>query len=614
MFRRELRLHIWAFILLSLGGLLLHTRIHKPLESAFNWLPVVVTLANAVLLPLLFNSRRTVAWGYLLNLLTVGVGTATMAWFSFTHWKGPVTPWTLLLNSTLADILILNAKLPLAHLILQFYLNEEREPAAKLSPEQPADITTALPLAGEVRDVRPMPSGLRILLGGCCALAALAVVGVAAAIGLQDLPERLGWGEPVQTFLICGGRAAGTTAAAMLMLQFVLASRLQLLDRIFALDRLLHWHKMTGSLALTVALAHPALLYAASEYELGPVRLELWGEGLGILAALAAVAVAVTSSFRLFLGLSYEAWRRIHFLAFPIVLLVGAHSLNLGSDLESGWPRLVWMVMLGAYVALFLWVKVGRPALLRSRPYTVEFVGQLTHDTYNLRLSPTRGAGFGHVPGQFAFLTLRREGLPTEAHPFTISSAPVADGSLSFIVKESGDFTSTVGRTRPGDAATVEGPYGRFSCLFHDAGDLVLIAGGVGITPFLSVLRYLAVRGDDRRIMLIWGNKTEADITLPGEFSALAEKLPNLTIHHVLSEQADWPGERGYLDAAMLVRLLGEVDRSRHAYVCGPPVMMDSVTAALRGLGFRRNRIHTERFAFDSEILPPMFRESPARE
>lgn len=124
MFRKEVRDLIWVFFFVSLGGLLLHLRIHPPNENVFNWVPAAFGAVNAFVLPFLFNSQATVTWAYLITWATVVTGTVTMAYFSIITWGMPVTPKTIVMYSTLPDILILVAKIPLAHRILRAYRPE----------------------------------------------------------------------------------------------------------------------------------------------------------------------------------------------------------------------------------------------------------------------------------------------------------------------------------------------------------------------------------------------------------------------------------------------------------------------------------------------------------
>lgn len=95
-------------------------------------------------------------------------------------------------------------------------------------------------------------------------------------------------------------------------------------------------------------------------------------------------------------------------------------------------------------------------------------------------------------------------------------------------------------------------PHGIFGFLDHDAPNLIFIAGGIGITPFMSMLRYIHDRKLKRNITLIWGNKTERDIVFRDELEKITMGMPSLKVIHVMSEQDDWPGEKGLIDAEKL--------------------------------------------------------------
>lgn len=124
MFRKEVRDLIWVYFFISLGGLLLHLRIHPPSANVFNLVPAAFGAVNAFILPLLLNRPTTVAWAYLFVWATVVTGTVAMAYYSVITWGMPVTLKNVILFSTLADILILLAKLFLAHKILRIYRPE----------------------------------------------------------------------------------------------------------------------------------------------------------------------------------------------------------------------------------------------------------------------------------------------------------------------------------------------------------------------------------------------------------------------------------------------------------------------------------------------------------
>jgi hypothetical protein len=121
MIHKELRELIWGFFFISLGGLLLHIRLHPPAQSLFNWIPCAFGLVGTFVLPFLFNKRETVAYAYLFTWAAVIAGTVGMGYFSFTTWKGPITAVSVTVKSMIPDIIILWSKVFLAHKILRFH-------------------------------------------------------------------------------------------------------------------------------------------------------------------------------------------------------------------------------------------------------------------------------------------------------------------------------------------------------------------------------------------------------------------------------------------------------------------------------------------------------------
>ena len=116
---KDIRMLILAFVLLSVGGLMLHIRIHPPAASLFNWIPVAFGAVNILLLPLLFRRADTAPCAFMLCCITVVAGAIGMAYYSIVEWKDPVTLYTVLFKSTLADIFILMMKVPLGYELLR---------------------------------------------------------------------------------------------------------------------------------------------------------------------------------------------------------------------------------------------------------------------------------------------------------------------------------------------------------------------------------------------------------------------------------------------------------------------------------------------------------------
>ena len=125
MFRKEICNSIYAFSLISLGGWLLHLRIHSPAAAVLNWVPAVIGVVTTFILPFMFNRDSTARWAFLITVIAIISGTIAMADYSFDNPPKTITFVTIILQTTLADIIILFAKLPIALSILQFWRSQK---------------------------------------------------------------------------------------------------------------------------------------------------------------------------------------------------------------------------------------------------------------------------------------------------------------------------------------------------------------------------------------------------------------------------------------------------------------------------------------------------------
>ncbi|MBN2586408.1 MAG: ferredoxin reductase family protein [Candidatus Fermentibacteraceae bacterium] len=400
------------------------------------------------------------------------------------------------------------------------------------------------------------------------------------------------------------GLVLGLTGFAVLALQPVLSARFRWIERPFGLDRMLRMHRVTGAVGVLFVIVHPVLLALGRGSSRLLVSLDLpWF----LLAAKATLALLVlfgaAALLRSRLRIPFQLWFRCHSWLTPVILCgVFLHSYMAAVRFQPVEMRILWFGLLGtgvfSHLHLALWRRLGG----RLRPWKVGSVTGITHDVWDIQLVPPVGREvFEYLPGQFLFVTLLRgRGLPREEHPFTISSSPSAKGSISITPKESGDYTRTTGKTMKGDRAAVMAPYGRFSHLLRPLSDrLVFIAGGIGITPMMSMLRHMRDSGSEQKVLLLYANRTESDIAFLDELESMAsgEGGPMLEIVHVLSRpDPSWGGETGYLDRVRLERLVGDPEGSEF-YVCGPPPMMKIAEKSLKDMGAGKDRIHVERFS-----------------
>jgi predicted ferric reductase len=401
------------------------------------------------------------------------------------------------------------------------------------------------------------------------------------------------------------GRNLGLTGFMILILQFVLAARIKWIERAFGLDILIRYHQHIAIAAVCFLLLHPILLaLGGSGWEL-LLGLDLpWSIWVGK-AALILLGLNVLLSLKQSrLGLSFEKWRLGHDILGPALLvLVVLHSWFAGSDLGLASMRVLWIGAFFLAGGIFLHHRFLRPYLLRRHAYQVRDVRQETDDVWTVELTPPKGGRIeDFLPGQFHFLTFFRDpSLPVEEHHWTISSSPARKDSVSSTIKEAGDFTATIGRTKPGDTAAVHGPFGRFSHLLHpEERDLVFLAGGIGITPLMGMLRHMRDTGDTRTVTLFYANRREEDILFRKELEDMATgDHPRLSLINVLSRPgSDWMGESGRLNEERIKKYCGPNLREKSYYVCGPLKMARDLIETLKRLGIPDNRIRREIFSF----------------
>jgi predicted ferric reductase len=419
-----------------------------------------------------------------------------------------------------------------------------------------------------------------------------------ALAGLQPAPPR-----PWLAELSSGLAMAGF---AMLLLEFVLSGRYRHITARVGMDLTMRFHQWMALAVLAFLLLHPFLYTDYSQRPAGTgVRLTPAATVSGMAAWMLLLALVVFAWFRRHLPLSYEAWRLTHGLGALLVAALGAHHvLDTGHYAQHAWLRGYWLAASTLAIAALGWAYLLKPLIQSS--WRVVAVAPEAERIWRVVLEPRRAREFAFQAGQFAWLKLHQAFGRITEHPFSIASAPGQLPRLQFLIKESGDFTGGIGQVAPGTRAYVDGPYGNFTLEGRDGRGIVLIAGGVGIAPLLSLARDLAATHDPRPLTLIYADRTERQLAARGELEALA-RTPGRTLHLVLGEPpAGWTGLHGRLDAANLRACLPRDDARAWLYfVCGPPGMIDAVEQTLARLGVPLGQIVSERFVYDSGIVTP---------
>ncbi|UIJ63298.1 ferredoxin reductase family protein [Amycolatopsis acidiphila] len=399
------------------------------------------------------------------------------------------------------------------------------------------------------------------------------------------------------------GRLTGLYGALALVLQLVLISRLPWLESRLGLDRLTLWHRWTGFWVLWLLVAHVVFIvlgYAGQDgspvlAEMGTLVFHTQDVLLATIAFVLLVAVGVTSARAARRRLRYESWHLVHLLAYLAVVLGFLHQVTVGQDF-TGAPlgRLYWWTLYGAALGLVAVSRIGLPLArnLRHR-LRVESVVREADDVVSLVIT---GHALDALPARAGQFFLWRFLTPAhwwEAHPYSLSAMP--DGRrLRITVKALGDGSGWLQHVRPGTRVFAEGPYGAFTAQRRTRRRVLLIAGGVGVTPVRALLEEFARQRDD--IALIYRASTADSAVLADELRRLASRC-SARMFLVLGPSTGVGRFGPVLGPRHLHAMVPDV-RRRDVYLCGPPGMTDAVRRTLTELAVPAEQCHTERFAF----------------
>jgi predicted ferric reductase len=407
---------------------------------------------------------------------------------------------------------------------------------------------------------------------------------------------------------------AGTSAFA---LNLVLGARLKPVESLFGgLDRMYDAHRLNGEIAFTLLLAHVVLILASRATISSGAAVDLLGPGAGstvFTGVLAFGAMIVAIVLTLFVRLGHEVFVYVQ-RAFGFVFLVACYHVFTTSGAKDDSRALnYYMVGLATLgVAAFGYRSLLGNVLVRRRKYRVVAVNRLDEFVTEIVMTPLERPLI-FIPGQFVFvnfrsLALSREFHPFEVsvrrrvfsvrageirnqfHPFSVTSAP-GEPMLRITVKAVGDYTRALRALEAGAEAVVEGPYGSFSQQNVPNRRQIWLAGGIGVTPFLSMARSLG-DGDDLSVDFYYCVEHAEEAHFVDELREIAASRDNDFDVVLVPRDTD-----GFLSAERVAREQPDLD-SADVLICGPPAMIDSLRGQLRARGMPAERVHAEEFGF----------------
>ena len=415
------------------------------------------------------------------------------------------------------------------------------------------------------------------------------------------------------------GIVAGLIGMDLVLLMLLLAARIPFVDNTIGHDRALELHKKLGKPALYILLAHGLLIaigYGAAE-GLDPVSesVSLWVNvpdmWLAFLAMALFIAVVVTSLVAVRRRFPYEFWYVIHLLTYAAVGTAIPHQFSVGGLFAEGtWQRWYWLALcIGTGAALLLYrvyqplaatfrhkIRVSRVVRVYADVFSIEMTGQ--------QLERLAGAG-----GRFFFWRFLAPGHWWQPHPFSLSAEPASGvggevvgnpggkpGTLRITVRNLGDGSARLARIRPGTRVAIEGPYGMFSTAARTRNNVVLIGGGIGITPLRSLLESTPFEPGHATVLL--RGHDESELFLGREIMELCQAR-GATLFHLTGPRS--PGAHAWLPrtaatAGFTINSYAPGIADADVYVCGPGPWAASVIRDVRAAGVPAEQLHYERF------------------
>jgi predicted ferric reductase len=390
------------------------------------------------------------------------------------------------------------------------------------------------------------------------------------------------------------GMVAGYGAAVMLLLM----ARTPLIEHAIGADRLARWHAVTGPMIIILVLTHALTALAGwasvRRIAVGDALIEILGWP-GLLAATAGTAMlvlvgAVTMRW-IRRRLSYEQWHLLHLLCYLGVGLGFTHQLAGPALAGNRALQICWSLLYTYTYAMLIRYRVYQPLhqMWRHR-LRVEEVIHETAEVVSVVISGEHLDELRAQPGQFFRWRFMSPTMWRSAFPFSLSAPPTTD-RLRITVKACGTGSRTLHNLAPGTRVLAEGPYGAMTSRQRRRPRVLLIAGGVGISPLRTLFETLDLPGRD--LTLIYRAPTEADLVLRAEIDEIARRKGAQVIY-LVGPSTD---PRNQLNLRTLRDYAGAL-RDLDIYLCASPRMSASVRETLVRGGFPRGQLHEERFAF----------------
>ncbi|WP_156760552.1 ferredoxin reductase family protein [Microbacterium karelineae] len=423
----------------------------------------------------------------------------------------------------------------------------------------------------------------------------LAVIGIGAALVIMQTILGAPWPQDIVPFVAhLSGMLAGYGAAVMILL----VSRLPFLERRVGADRLTRWHAHGGRTLLLLVCVHAVFAVYAVAEAIGASGAEAVGIVLGLpdivtatVGTVLMMAAGMLSARAARKRVRYETWHGIHLAMYVGVGLGFAHQLA-GPDI-AGRPALqiAWTALYTVTFALLMRYRILAPLLTAlQHDLRVHRVLKQGPRVTTIIVTGRDLDELGADPGQFFRWRFLTQETWASAHPFSLS-APPSRHFLRLTVKEVGNGTRRLAGLTEGTRVLAEGPYGAMTAARRRGHGVLLVAGGIGITPMRALLETIPVEAAP--LTLVYRASSPEDVVFREELDAIASAR-GAEVHYLVGSSRERPNE---LTLERLRELVPGLD-TRDVFICASPRLGRAIRALLREAGVPQEQVHQEEFAF----------------
>ncbi|GAQ64446.1 flavohemoprotein [Streptomyces scabiei] len=401
--------------------------------------------------------------------------------------------------------------------------------------------------------------------------------------------------------MVNAGRITGLLAGYLMALVVLQMARVPALERRVGSDRVARWHAMTGRYTLCLVVAHVVLTMYGYALQAGLTHTAILQQTIDSINQLPDMGkAAIGTGLLVFIGLisigpvrkriPYDLWYHTHLLTYAATFLTFWHQITTGNEFAATpAAKTGWYALYGTVTALVVWYRIISPVKLNLKHrLRVEAVIEESPGIVSVLMSGRKLHRMGAEAGQFFRWRFLAPGMRFSSHPYSLSAAP-RPNMLRITVKAIGDHSSALRELEPGVRVWAEGPYGALTAGKRSRGKVLLVAGGVGITPMRALFETLPGAAGD--LTLLYRANSTQDLALWDELAQIAEERGARLMYAVNSPE----GERPDISPDSLRRKIPDIE-THDVFLCGPPGFAQGVYEALRGAGVPTRRIHHESF------------------